>query len=172
MTSSDRFFDVLIRLYPSRVRREHGKEMHDLARRGSRMLVVWDLLRGLPRAHIHEALSSPQPVPLRITVRRHAFVHVFVHALLIVGTTVRMWQTTGYWPNNAFEYPCFPAFLRDIWDAPLRLYIAPVCAFQDSVNLYFSGIGIIVSLSAFVVPWTALNFSLHLLLRRVLRHTA
>ncbi len=158
---------ALLRLYPARVRREHGDEMLEIARDGSAARAAWDLLRGLPGAHLHEAIGSPSPAPLRLTIRRHATIHAALHALLIGGFTLRLWQTLGSWPNSAFEYPCGPGILLDAWDMPLRAYRGPICAFQESANMYFHGPGTFLSLAVLVVLWTTVTLVLQLALRRI-----
>jgi hypothetical protein len=67
-----RFLSFLIRLYPERVRREHGKEMRQLLsdmecdeggiRFATACRLTWDTLRMLPASHVHELSAVPQLV--------------------------------------------------------------------------------------------------------------
>ena len=158
---------AVIRLYPARVRREHGTEMLEIARHGSAVRAACDLLRGLLAAHLYEALASPEPAPLRLTIRRHGAVHAALHALMILGFLLARWRNIGDWPHNSLAYPCSPGLLRDAWDAPLRLYRMPICSFQDSMNMYFEGPSAFISAAAFIAVWTAVTFTFHLALRRI-----
>ncbi len=88
MTPSQRLLSGLIRLYPARVRREHGAEMRqmleDLRREDgpATLRLSWDLLKALPAIHAREA----------ILVRRL----VTVGGLLEAGAVTARWTAAAF----------------------------------------------------------------------------